>query len=201
MNRRTKEKPELSRPQRNWTEKTRHGPCLLGNTCPAFASPLGPPRNPRSLPRHRKSLLPDPKSQAPPPNRKQGGGRPLPAAAPCAGAVAYLWTGRSRLNRDAVRKRHLHLARSRGCDVRETMCAGAVNLPAGSGRTSRLAPLRRTGGSGGYSVVTNTYPVGLSGRSYLQTVDLREWISSRSKTAKHSVHWLVIGTLSQCLSF
>ena len=68
------------------------------------------------------------------------------------------------------------------------MCAGAVDLPPGSGRTARLAPLRRTEGSGGYSVVTNTYPTGLSGRSYLQTVDLREWISSRSKTAKHFVH-------------
>lgn len=74
------------------------------------------------------------------------------------------------------------------------------NLPEGSGRTARLAALRRPGGREGYSVVTNTHPVGLSSRSYLQSVDPREWISSRSKTAKHFVHWLVIGTLSLCLS-
>ena len=92
------------------------------------------------------------------------------------------------------------------CGVQRLWCQGddvrrRSNLPEGSGRTARLAVLRRTGGSGGYSVVTNTYPVGLSSRSYLQTVDPREWISSRSKTAKHFVHWLVIGTLSLCLSW
>lgn len=129
MNQRTKKKPEL-------LKTTMFAGLRRRDTAPPPRQHLsslrltpGPSRNARSLPRFRRrtSLLPDLKSQAPPPNRKQERGRPLPAAAPCAGAVAYLRTKRSRFNRDAVRKRRLYL-RGPEADVRETVCASAVTF-------------------------------------------------------------------------